>query len=61
MVKEAAERLGVSPGVIYYWIENGLISGRRHNAGSPYLLAFTPELEQELAKRVAQSTRLKPQ
>ncbi len=60
-VKETAARLGVSPGVIYYWIEKGLIRGRRHNAGSPYLLAITPELEQELAKRVAQSTRIKPQ
>ena len=60
-VKEAAERLGVSRGVIYYWIDKGLISGRRHNAGSPYLLAITPNTERELAKRVAQSTRMKPQ
>jgi len=60
-VKELAERLGVSLGVIYYWIDKGLIRGRRHNAGSPYLLAITPELEQGLAKRVAQSTRIKPQ
>ena len=58
-VKEAAKRLRVSPGVIYYWIGKGLIHGRRRNAGSPYLLAFTPELEQELAERVAQSTRIK--
>ena len=60
-VKEVAARLGVSCGVVYYWIGKGLIRGRRHNDGSPYLLAMTPELEQELAKRVAQSTRLKPQ
>jgi len=60
-VKEAADRLRVSPGVIYYWIDKGLVSGRRRNAGTPYLLAFTPELEQELAKRIAQSTHIKPQ
>jgi DNA-binding transcriptional MerR regulator len=60
-VKEVAARLGVSCGVVYYWIDKGLIGGRRRNAGSPYLLAMTPELEQELAKRVAQSTRVKPQ
>lgn len=60
-VREAAERMRVSPGVVYYWIGKGLIHGRRRNAGSPYLLAFTPELEQELANRVAQSTRIKPQ
>lgn len=60
-VKEAAERLGVRPGVIYYWIDRGLITGRRHNAGSPWFLAITPETEKELAKRIAQSTRMKPQ
>ena len=60
-VKEVAARLGVNSGVVYYWIDKGLIRGRRHNAGSPYLLAVTPEVEQELAQRVAQSTRLKPQ
>jgi len=60
-VTEAAERLRVSPGVIYYWINKGLIPGRRHNAGSPWLLAITPQLEQELVKRIAQSTRMKPQ
>lgn len=59
-VKEVAQRLGVRLGVVYYWIDKGLISGRRHNAGSPYLLEITPEIEQELAKRVAQSTRIKP-
>lgn len=60
-VKEAAERLGVRPGVIYYWIDKGLIPGHRHNAGSPWFLAITPEIEKELAKRIAQSTRMKRQ
>jgi len=60
-VKEAAERLRVSPGVIYSWIDQGLLPGRRRNAGSPYFLAMGPEIEQELAKRVAQSKRIKPQ
>ncbi|MDA1232189.1 MAG: recombinase family protein [Planctomycetota bacterium] len=60
-VKEAAERLGVRPGVIYYWIDKGLIPGHRHNAGSPWFLAITPKIEQELAKRIAQSTRMKRQ
>ena len=60
-VKEAAERLGVRPGVIYYWIDTGLIPGHRHNAGSPWFLAITPEIEKELAKRIAQSTRMKRQ
>lgn len=59
-VKEVAKRMGVDPGLIYYWIDQGLIPGRRRNAGSPYLLAFTPEVEQRLAKRIADSTRIKP-
>lgn len=60
-VKEVAKRMGVGPGVIYYWIDQKLIPGRRRNAGSPYLLAFTPEVEQQLAKRIAHSKRIKPQ
>ncbi|XZE56904.1 recombinase zinc beta ribbon domain-containing protein [Planctomycetaceae bacterium SH139] len=44
-VKEFAARMGVGAGVIYYWIEQGVISARRRNAGSPYLLALTPEVE----------------
>ncbi len=60
-VTEAAERLGVRPGVIYYWIRKGLITGHRQNAGSPWFLAITPEIEQELAKRIAQSTRMNRQ
>jgi DNA invertase Pin-like site-specific DNA recombinase len=60
-VKELAKQLGVSIGVVYYWINTGLVTGRRHNAGSPYLLEITADIEQELAKRVAQSTRIKPQ
>ena len=60
-VNEAAQRLRVSPGVIYYWIRKGLISGRRRNAGTLYLLAFTPELERKLAKLIAESKRIKPQ
>jgi excisionase family DNA binding protein len=58
-VKELAQRLGVSLGVVYYWIDKGLISGRRHNAGSPYLLAISVEVEKELAKLVSQSHRMK--
>lgn len=60
-VKEAAKQLGVSAGVIYYWIGKGLIPVRRSSAGPRYLLAMTAELEQELAKRIAQSSRIKPQ
>lgn len=58
-VKELAQKLNVSPGVVYYWIDKGLISGRRQNAGSQYLLAITTEIEQELAKLVSESNRIK--
>ncbi|MCA9128979.1 MAG: recombinase family protein [Planctomycetales bacterium] len=58
-VKELARRVGVSVGVVYGWIDKGVISGRRLNAGSPYLLAISPEIEQELAKRACQANRTK--
>jgi DNA invertase Pin-like site-specific DNA recombinase len=60
-VKEASARFRVSPGIVYYWIETGLIPARRRNAGSPYLLAISPELSQVLAQRTEQSKEKKSQ
>jgi excisionase family DNA binding protein len=60
-VKELAERLGVRPGVVYYWIDKKLIPVRRWNGGSPYLLVISAELEAELVKWVQASKHIKPQ
>lgn len=52
-VKEVAQRFGVSPGVVYYWIACKLIQARRLNDGSPYWIAITSEKQEELAKWVS--------
>jgi hypothetical protein len=35
-VQQVGERFRVSPNVVYYWIDRGVIRARRINAGSPY-------------------------
>jgi DNA invertase Pin-like site-specific DNA recombinase len=60
-VKEVSARFAVSPGVVYDWIAKGLIHTRRRNAGSPYLLTISPEVERELANRSGHSKTKKPQ
>ena len=59
-VNEVAERLGVRPGVIYYWIERGQLPARRLQTGKPYWIRLGVEKEAELRARVAHSNRLKP-
>jgi hypothetical protein len=57
-VKEAAERLGVSRGVVYYWIERGVIEARRINPSSPYWLTIDDSKEKELGEWIANSPHL---
>jgi DNA invertase Pin-like site-specific DNA recombinase len=48
-VAEVAERFGVRPNVIYYWIEHGKIAARRSDGRtSPYWLTVTDEQAAEL-------------
>lgn len=58
-VKQVADKFGVKPGVVYYWIERGLIPVRRRNRGSPCWLTLSPEKEQELREWVRSSTRIR--
>ena len=48
-VKQIADKLGVKPSVVYYWIERGVLPARRKNRGSPYWVVLQSEKEQELA------------
>jgi DNA invertase Pin-like site-specific DNA recombinase len=57
-VQELAERLGVRPGVIYYWIARGRLPARRQNDGSPYWIALQQGQEEELRSYVRSSTRI---
>lgn len=58
-VGETAERLNVSPGVVYYWIERGLLPVRKLSPGSAYLIRLSPETQTQLQTRVANSNRIK--
>jgi DNA invertase Pin-like site-specific DNA recombinase len=48
-VQETAEKFGVSPNVVYYWIERGVINARKMNHGSPWWLTMDDQKEQELS------------
>ena len=57
-VKEAAASLGCSTGVIYYWIEAGLLEARRQ--GSRLCIPWTTETEARCRDRIAASGHLNP-
>ena len=58
-VKELAQRLKVTTHVVYYWLERGVIEGRRLNDGAPYWITLSPEKESELRARIRNSTKLR--
>jgi excisionase family DNA binding protein len=57
-VQQVAERFRVSPNVVYYWIERGVIEARRLNAGSPYWITLDETDEQKLRDWVRNSCRI---
>jgi hypothetical protein len=57
-VQQVAERFGVSPNVVYYWIDRGVIQGRRLNAGSPYWITLNETDEQKIRDWVSNSCRI---
>lgn len=59
-VGQVAARLGVKPGVVYYWMERGYLPARRLGPGTPYWITLNAEKEAELRAWVARSTRMKP-
>ena len=59
-VKEVSQQFGVSPGVVYYWIANKIITARRLNNGSPYWITITSRKQQELEKWARESNRIQP-
>jgi MerR-like DNA binding protein len=58
-VGEVAQRFGVKPSVVYYWIETGVIKAKRRKPGLPYGITLTDETDRDLRERVAKSTRIK--
>jgi DNA invertase Pin-like site-specific DNA recombinase len=57
-VQQVAERFRVSPNVVYYWIDHGVIEARRLNAGSPYWITLNETDEQKLRDWVCNSCRI---
>ncbi len=56
-VKQVAQRLGVSIGVVYYWLDRNIIPGRKEPSGR-YRITLDEATEQQLRDRVRHSTRL---
>jgi DNA invertase Pin-like site-specific DNA recombinase len=59
-VQEVSQQFGVSPGVVYYWIANKIITARRLNRGSPYWIALSPQEKEKLKTWVCESNRIQP-
>jgi DNA invertase Pin-like site-specific DNA recombinase len=57
-VEQVAKRLGVSPNVVYYWIDRTVIQARRLNAGAPYWITLDEAGEQKLRDWVRNSCRI---
>jgi DNA invertase Pin-like site-specific DNA recombinase len=58
-VADIANRLSVSPGVVYYWIERGHLSARKLGPGMPFWITLNLETETRLRTWVANSNRIK--
>src|SRR5258707_3121970 len=59
-VGQMARRFGVSPNVVYYWIDQSVVRARRLNAGSPYSITLDEADEQKLLDWVGKSRRIRP-
>ena len=57
-VAQVAEKFDVSPGVVYYWIERGMLSARRRNRGSALWITLDPDTERRLRQWAEESTRI---
>jgi DNA invertase Pin-like site-specific DNA recombinase len=58
-VHDVARRLGVSDGVVYYWIAHRQLDARP-GPGNRHGIPFPPEVEQACRERVANSVHIKP-
>jgi DNA invertase Pin-like site-specific DNA recombinase len=57
-VQQVAQHFKVSPNVVYYWIDRGVIEARRLTAGSPYWITLSETDEQKLRDWVHNSCRI---
>ena len=57
-VKEVAERLKVDPGVVYYWINRGILTAEKAAPGWPWDIQLDEQKEFELRERIKKSGHL---
>lgn len=57
-VEQVAKRFGVSPNVVYYWIDRSVIHARRLNAGTPHWITIDETDELRLREWVRNSSRI---
>ncbi|HET9305294.1 MAG TPA: recombinase family protein [Candidatus Sulfotelmatobacter sp.] len=57
-VQQVAERFGVNPNVVYYWIEHSVIQARRLTSGTPYWITVSETDEQKLWDWVRNSRKI---
>ena len=60
-VQDLSRRLGVLPGVVYYWAKRGMIESRRVNGGSPVWITVDDVKMRELRDRVSRSRKMQKQ
>ena len=57
-VQELSAKFGVSQHVAYYWLNRGVVTGRRRRPGGKIWITLSAEKERELAAWVANSKRI---
>jgi DNA invertase Pin-like site-specific DNA recombinase len=57
-VNQLCERYGVSKGVVYYWIDCGVIAAEQRKKNTPYAIAINDESDKLLREWVTQSVHL---
>ena len=58
-VQQVAQQFGVRPGVVYYWLEHGIITtARRLNDGMPYWITLKPADQEKLRDWVRNSNKI---
>ena len=59
-VRQASQRYGVTPGVVYYWIEHGVVSAQQRKPNRPYAITVDNDADHILRDWVAKSNHLAP-
>ncbi len=59
-MRHVAERYGVSPHVVYYWIDRGVVAAQQQKENRPYEIMLDDATDQRLQDWVATSYHMTP-